>query len=444
MSQQPSSADLDLAKPKPPSKKKFSQVLTENEVALVFGVHWAPVTSDVRLGKLLENARQDGYVNYVVNSYQDTVGLIGELPVGLKKAYSAAIILSLQFSAGGTELFIFQQGTLFGLVGLVEYSPMPGFDAIGTEKEIKALAEEFKLLNASQLLRFYGNVAWLPDHEPLELAKLGLKAATTKNAVRLIPNVKRLMALIAASMLVLGGIYAGYSYYQGILEEQRAAIQASLQDPNRLYEAAIASALKTTGPPGGARLVQWRAFFNNLPLAVNGWAATTVTCTANQCEVKWERVSGDLTDFEAALPEILKGKTQFKLDKGLVNSELRTLHDFNSFNKVDGIDKTIVRAELPDLKNAQYKWGSLLQNMSLLPKTAINMTPAVLFGGSLTDIEILNKPVVKGAWTLEHELWSLPDIVVPNFVVPEKLTIQIDFKTGLRYKLEGEYYAKGK
>lgn len=444
MNQQPPTGDPGVSTPTSLSTKKFSQVLTENNVAMVFGVHWSPVTSDVRLGKQLEIARQDGYVNYVVNSYQDTVGLIGELPAGLKQAYSAAIILSLQFSSGGTELFIFQQGDLFGLVGLVEYSPMPGFDAIGTEQDIKGLAEEFKLLNASQLLRFYGNVAWFPDCEPLELAKLALKAASTKNAVRPIPHVKRLMALIAASLLVLGGVYACYSYYQGILEEQEAAIQASLQDPNRLYEAAIAMAIKTTGSPGGARVFQWRDLFDKLPLTVNGWAITTVTCTANQCEVKWERISGDLNDFEAALPEVVKGKTQFKLDRGLVNSELRTTHDLNSFTKIEGTEKTIDRDVLPNLKDAQYKWGSQLQNISLLPKTVINMTPPVLFGESLAGIEVLNKPLVKGTWTLEHDLWSLPDLVIPNFVVPGKLTIQIDFKTGFRYKLEGDYYAKGK
>jgi hypothetical protein len=253
-----------------------------------------------------------------------------------------------------------------------------------------------------------------------------------------------LIALAAASMLVLGGIYAGYSYYQTLLEEQQAAIQATLNDPNRLYEADIANALKTTGTPGGARLLQWRALFDKLPLAINGWAAKTVVCSAKQCEVRWTRVSGDLNDFESALPETLNAKTSFKLDKGLVTAELLTTHDLATFPNVEGINKSIDRNELTNVLNAQYKWGSLLQNMSLLPKAAIAMTPVVLFGKSGSGIEVLNKPVVKGTWTLEHELWSFPDLEIPNFVVPEKLTIQIDLKTGLRYKLEGGYYAKGK
>ena len=444
MSPKPSKADVEQPKPKPLSNKRLGQVLTEHDIALVFGIHWTPVTSDVRLGKLLETARQDGYVNYVSHSYQDTVGFIGALPQGVKKAYSAAIILSLQFSEGGTELFVFQQDELFGLVGLIEYSPMPGFDAMGTEQEIKALAEEFKLLNASQLLRFYGNVAWFPDHELLELAKLSQKAATTKSAVQLIPNVKRLMALISMSLLLLGGLYAGYAYYQDLLLEQEASMQAALNDPNRLYEAAIAIAIKSTGTPGVARMNQWRAFFDKLPLSVDGWVAKTVTCAGMKCEVQWVRVSGDLNNFEAALPEALHGKTSFKLEKGLLNTELQTTHDLAHFPKVEGIEKSINRDELTSVINAQNQWGSALQNFSLLPKSTVAMTPAALFGIATAGIDVLNKPVVKGTWSLEHDLWSMPDLEIPDFVVPETLSVQIDLKTNIRYKLEGAYYAKGK
>jgi len=422
----------------------ISQVLTSNDVALVFGVHWTPVTSDIRLGKLLETARQDGYVNYVSHSYQDTVGFIGALPAGVKKAYSAAIILSLQFSEGGTELFVFRQGDLYGLVGLIEYSPTPGFDAIGNEDEIKVLAEEFKQLNASQLLRFYGNVAWFPEHELLELTKVAQKTNNTKSAVQVIPNVKRLMALIAISVLVLGGIYAGYVYYQDILQEQEISLQAALNDPNRLYETAIASAIKTTGTPGRAKLNQWQAFFDKLPLNVSGWVAKTVICAATKCEVQWVRISGTLTDFEAALPVALHGKTLFKVDRGLVNSELLTTHEMADFPQTDGIDKAIDRAELINLTDAQNQWGSALQNFSLLPKSTVALTAPVLFGNSTATVETLNKPIVRGTWVLEHELWSLPDLEIPDFVVPETLTVLIDLKANLRYKLEGAFYAKGK
>jgi len=442
--EQPTTADPDRPKPKPQSQRRLSQVLTGNGIALVFGVQWTPVTSDVRLGKLLEAARQDGYVNYVSHNFQDMVGFIGALPLGFKKAYAAAIILSVQFSEGGTELFVFQQGDQYGMVGLIDYNPMPGFDAIGTEKEIKALAEEFQLLNASQLLRFYGDVAWFPEHEPLELIKVAQKASATKSAVQLIPNIKRLMALIAISLLVLGGIFTGYSYYQDILQEQQTSMQATQNDPNRLYEASISNALISAGPPGSARLHQWRVLFDKLPLSVNGWAAKTVSCNSKQCEVQWTRVSGDLNDFVSTLPEILNGKINFKLEKGLAALDLLTTHDLANFSKVEGLTESIDRAELLSVMHAQYKWGSLLQNISLLPKSNTKMTAPVLFGKSTASIDTLNKPLVKGTWAIEHELWSLPDLQIPNFVIPETLTIHIDLKANLNYKLEGSYYAKGK
>ena len=163
-----------------------------------------------------------------------------------------------------------------------------------------------------------------------------------------------------------------------------------------------------------------------------------------KCEVQWVRVSGDLNNFEAALPEALHGKTSFKLEKGLLNTELQTTHDLAHFPKVEGIDKSIDRDELTSVINAQNQWGSALQNFSLLPKSTVAMTPAALFGVATAGIDVLNKPVVKGTWSLEHDLWSMPDLEIPNFVVPETLSVQIDLKTNIRYKLEGAYYAKGK
>jgi hypothetical protein len=130
--------------------------------------------------------------------------------------------------------------------------------------------------------------------------------------------------------------------------------------------------------------------------------------------------------------------------RGLGDVYKRQTHDLANFPKVQGIDKSVSRDELNSVISAQNQWGSALQNISLLPKSTVTMTPAGLFGNATAALEALNKPVVKGTWALEHDLWSLPDLDIPNFVVPETLTVQIDLKTTLRYKLEGAYYAKGK
>ena len=72
------------------------------------------------------------------------------------------------------------------------------------------------------------------------------------------------------------------------------------------------------------------------------------------------------------------------------------------------------------------------------------MDTPVVFGGGDANAANLNKPIYKANWSMAHEMWSLPDIRLPDDVVPEKLTIHVNLSSGLRYKLEGSYYAKGK
>jgi hypothetical protein len=424
--------------------RQYAQALVSENVTLVFDVRWAPVTSETRMSSLLEGARQEGFVYYVTNSYQETVGLAGRLPDGLKKPHSAALILSQQFAQGGTELFIFQKGAQFGLVGLVDYSPIPGFDAIGTQDEIQLLAQEFTALNSSQLMRYYGNVDWYPEVESIDLAKLAHKAAVSSSGLKPLPNLKLRAALVVAAIAVLGIIYAGYDYYQELLAEQSAAEQAVLQDPNRLYEQSIEIALKTTGAPGVARLEQWREFFSKMPLTVSGWSAKTVTCIPTRCDVAWTRTSGNFKDFDLALPEDTYGLKNFKLDKGLVSTEISTSHELSKFPKPEGMDQSIERSLLSIEDEAKKLWGSQLQDISLLAGTTVTMDAMTLFGTSTASADTLNKPIMKGAWSIDHDMWSFTDLNIPNFVVPEMLTIKVDLKNGLRYKLEGSYYAKGK
>ena len=56
--------------------RQYAQALVSENVTLVFDVRWAPVTSETRMSSLLEGARQEGFVYYVTNSYQETVMLI--------------------------------------------------------------------------------------------------------------------------------------------------------------------------------------------------------------------------------------------------------------------------------------------------------------------------------------------------------------------------------
>lgn len=419
------------------------QTMRIHDVALVFGFRWAPMTSEMGRTTFLESARREGFVHYVTNSYQETVGLLGPLEGKKHKRYSVALILSHQFAQGGTELFVFQQDALFGLVGLVDYSPIPGFDMIGTMEEIRNLADEFIELNASQLLRIYGNVDGYGEIETISLEQLVQKAASNSE-LRAIPNLVRMGVLAVAALLVLAIVYAMYHYYQELVQEQEAIVQATLNDPNRLYEQRLAEALQTTGPPGMARVTLWRTFLATLPLTMRGWTANVVNCEALKCDVQWARVSGSFEDFDQALPKETHGIATYKLEKGLIATEISTVHDLTKQPKPQGFDQHLDRSVLLTNAEAQKKWGSYLQDFSLLKNSVVTMDTPVIFGGGDVNAANLNKPIYKANWSMAHEMWSLPDIRLPDDVVPEKLTIHVNLSSGLRYKLEGSYYAKGK
>ncbi len=81
-----------------------------------------------------------------------------------------------------------------------------------------------------------------------------------------------------------------------------------------------------------------------------------------------------------------------------------------------------------------------------------------MFGGE-GPIEEISKPVLKGGWLLESDLWSLQDLQLPHYVVVESLSIArggggggglenkafadlVVNSMGYRYKIEGSFYAK--
>jgi hypothetical protein len=45
---------------------------------------------------------------------------------------------------------------------------------------------------------------------------------------------------------------------------------------------------------------------------------------------------------------------------------------------------------------------------------------------------------------MDHDIWSLPELPMPDYVVPENLKIALSGARAFRYKIEGSYYAKAK
>jgi hypothetical protein len=429
-------SDKGLEQPKTPT-------LIHDKVHLVFGVQWVPMAAETARILQLQHAAQEGYRHYAINTIQESTGLVGELENNPKNPYSAALVLSQNFAQGGTELFIFQKDELFGLVGLIDYSPTPGFDAIGSWDVIHPLAHEFSTLNSSQLIHYYGNVDWFENIESIELAHLS-RNLNNSSKLRRIPNLKRIGALFVAGIMSVGVAYASYDYYEDLLREQEQRIQAAMSEPNKLYEESLVEAMKQTGPPGSARLELWRNFLSKLPIAVNGWSVRTINCNPKTCNVNWVRRSGNYNDFDVGLPEETHVSKNTKVANDLVTANINTSHDLSKFAQPEGIQLTIDKSTLMVELEVKNQWASRLQDISLIPGTFIHFGDMTLYGTSLTPVNMLRKPITRGTWRIKHAIWSLHDLTMPNYVVPEQLTISFDFNAGMQYELEGSVYAKGK
>jgi hypothetical protein len=418
-----------------------SQALVVNGKHLVFGGAWTPVSEETGSKKILNTAFSEGYSHHALNEYQSTVGLFRALPKDAKAAYAAALVFSQHFSTGGTELFVFQSGEQCGLVGLMEYAPIPGYDVMGTQEEIQQLIQEFNDINTSQLVHSYGNVSWLAGIEPIELNKVAYKA-DAKSTLKRIPNIKLRMLMGSVGVLcVAAGLY-GFQQYLDMRQAEEAAMAATAQNPNFLYEQTLDVALKTAGQPGTRNLQVWRQFFTKVPLNVGGWNFKTLECKELVCDIVWERSSGTFKSFEDALPTELKAVPSMKPDGDLVKAEVQTQHKLSALFGVEA-SKGIDHKALPVEKDVQKLWGSQLQDLSLLKNLTVNLGKTSLFGGQGNVAELM-RPIVKGAWSIDHDIWSLPELPMPDYVVPEKLKIALSGAREFRYKMEGSYYAKAK
>ena len=59
------------------------------------------------------------------------------------------------------------------------------------------------------------------------------------------------------------------------------------------------------------------------------------------------------------------------------------------------------------------------------------------------NLETLQRPVIRGAWTITHDLWSLDSWKLQPFVVAESLELQFPSSPigSVVYSLKGSYYA---
>ena len=455
--------------PETPKDKEKAQPQAKawsvEEARLVFGMRWSPISEDASLGTQLKQARRTGYAYQMVSQQGSTVGVIGPLSNhSVGAVHSVAMVLAEHFSTSGAELFVFEHEGQFGLVGLADNNPTPGFDAQGSREDIEALADEYMAMNTGQSIRLVGNVDWLPDMTDLQPTQVADRA-NKRSQLRVIQNPNLKIALAVLTLLVVGGL--GFAYYTlEIIWRQRLAEQNAKKNTNALYEEGISAALSGVGPSGNGRLSPWRETLKTVPMEVAGWELQSLLCKADKCNATWTRVSGNFAEFDGYFPYASKQRP--KLVPAEKNEQmLETEHPIPaqpSMTLVPPASNTapgLQRADLPNVRNAYLQWGSFILDSQLLPQQAASLNAATLFGGE-GPLEEINKPVLRGNWQLESDLWTLKDLRLPPYVVAESLTVSraagnvttggsgsslgalLNKNLGYRYKIEGGFYANAR
>ena len=428
-----------------------------DDVRLVFGMRWSPISKDASLGTQLRQARRTGYAYHVLSQQGSTLGVISSLSNHTVGAvHSVAMVLTEHFSTSGAELFVFEHEGQFGLVGLADNNPTPGFDTQGSREDIEALADEFMAMNTGQSIRLVGNVDWLPDMADLQPTQVA-ERVNKRSRLHIIqsPNLK--IGLAALTLLVFAGL--GFAYYQlEIVWRQRQSAEASKKNPNILYEEGISAALAGSGPGGSGSLSHWRDTLKTVPMEVAGWELRSLQCKGDKCTASWVRASGNFAEFEGKFPYASTQRPDF-VPAEKTEQLLETEHPvalLPALAPAPGLQ----RATLPLLRDAYLQWGSFILDAQLIPNQSASLRAATLFGGD-GPAEEIKKPVLKGSWQLESDLWTLKDLRLPPYVVAESLAVSragdstasagagnpgalVSKNLGFRYKMEGSFYANAR
>jgi hypothetical protein len=109
----------------------------------------------------------------------------------------------------------------------------------------------------------------------------------------------------------------------------------------------------------------------------------------------------------------------------------------------------MVRDALPSVLEAQRELGSVLQDHSLLGAKGAQVSDVSLFGGNDADISRINKPVVKGGFSIELPFATIQEFRLPPYCVPTVMDIEFPPGTNGRFhnvffNIRGDFYAKGK
>lgn len=432
-----------------------TQVVTIAGQRVAFGLTWHPLEQPTELPTALRRAHRSGFRHVALLPDRSLIGLAPALPRG-SKVQAAVLLLVERFCGGGVEVCLIGLGRQVALIGLRDYRPVPGFDRVlPSLDDARALLQEFRDMHVGEEIRIASTLkqAW-PEAEALAfdpMVELADRSTQLKPLGRLVISRRAWCALVGGTLLV-GALAWGALHY---LDEQRrsaAAERAAREnDPNHLYERQLPDLLRRAGVPGNRLLSQWRSVLGELPLQREGWALQRFDCrqATRECVATWVRHYGNFSDFDRhpplgarashAAPSTGKGK-----DKASVLNASITTHHAIATGGPGGPPPMLVRERLPSVQEATTRWGSHLQDLMLVAEpgtTEVSLAQGGLLGPG--SVDRLQRPVVSMPWRIADGLWSLPSLDLPDYAVPDTLTVKLDGPQ-VTYSLTGALYAKAK
>ena len=406
----------------------------------LFGIDWEFAPLSGSKNKELQTQRKAGQRFYAMSPFEDVIGYIRALPLVQGKKYAAALHLADKLSQGGIEVFCFHlKDNLYSFIALNESKPVPGHDYVGSKENVWQLGEDFSNLQEQQAIRYLGNSGIFKMEENLTLEKSFLNPPSSA-LIKPIINLPLLQGLSAVLLTVFGALYAANEYLTQLRIREEQARQAIQNDPNRIYEQSIEPALKQVPTGGRAQIDQWLHTIGKLPLKTSGWRLGTVKCNTHDCTATWHREHGNFTELFSSLPVVFSSRTE---NMDAAKPELSTATTVHLLPNTP-ITNHLTRSQLPIAKDVLSQFSSQLQDLSLLDRTHLTLEKPGLFPATAQGTaETLTRPVVRGAWGLQMELWSITSLSLYPYVVPESLEIQ--FPVGQQdqavYSLKGSFYA---
>ncbi len=294
-----------------------AKVISLNGQQVVFGLDWVPLSGDSSEKNEVRTLVADMDAAFEVRYANDQAIMLGflaegDVPDGLSKAakgklVSASVLLATFPQITSNAIWIEIDGQNAKMAVLKDGLPFPSGDFYG---EIGEADERIRQIEADSgiTFTFYGNYdAVYSGSIPITLEELAheanVPAASLKKASKGV-DIKQIAVLVA-----LVGLIA-YLFLPSFGVAPKKATATKQEDPNVVYQAALAGKLAAAGSPvrvsAPALLGDW-----SVETLQGGWYLSKISCSTLECVYTWSLQGGN---FASLQQELGKQACDFALD----------------------------------------------------------------------------------------------------------------------------------